>query len=91
VPDTARRKRLIAETPRLPVAYFDEPAPPTRFADSVSCAFVRLGAPFDAAADKAERLGWWVTRRDCDHLRMMSDPAAVADLIAQAISATTTE
>jgi hypothetical protein len=32
-----------------------------------------------------------VTRRDCDHLRMMSDPAAVADLIAQAISATTTE
>lgn len=91
VPDTARRERLIAETPRLPVAYFDEPAPPTRFADSVSCAFVRLGAPFDAAADKAERLGWWVTRRDCDHLRMMSDPAAVADLIAQAISATTTE
>lgn len=88
VPDPVRRERLVAETPRLPVAYFDEPAPPTRFAESVACAFVRLGAPFDAAADKAERLGWWVTRRDWDHLRMMSDPAAVADLIAQAISAT---
>jgi pimeloyl-ACP methyl ester carboxylesterase len=87
VPDPVRRQRLIAESPRLPVAYFDEPAPSARFAESVSCAFVRLGAPFDLAADKAERLGWWVTRRDWDHLRMLSAPEAVADLIAQAISA----
>jgi hypothetical protein len=88
VPNAERRRRLLAEIPRMPVAYFDEPAPPTRFAESVACAFLRLGAPFDAAADKAERLGWWVARRDWDHLRMLSDPAAVADLIAQAISAT---
>jgi pimeloyl-ACP methyl ester carboxylesterase len=88
VPDAARRNRLIAENPRLPVAYFDEPAPGARFTDPVVCAFVRLGAPFDAAADKAERLGWWVARRDWDHLRMLSDPDGVADLIAQAISAT---
>jgi hypothetical protein len=88
VPDPERRRRLIAEIPRLPLAYFDEPAPSARFAESVACAFIRLGAPFDAAADKAERLGWWVARRDWDHLRMLSDPDAVADLIAQAISAT---
>jgi hypothetical protein len=87
VPDPVRRERLIAESPRLPVAYFEEPAPSARFAESVACAFVRLGAPFDAAADKAERLGWWVTRGDWDHLRMLSAPEAVADLIAQAISA----
>jgi hypothetical protein len=87
VPDPVRRERLIAESPRLPVAYFDEPAPSVRFAESVACAFVRLGAPFDAAADKAERLGWSVMRRDWDHLRMLSAPEAVADLIAQAISA----
>ena len=88
VPDPERRRRLIADIPRLPAAYFDEPAPPARFTESVACAFVRLGAPFDAAADKAERLGWWVARRDWDHLRMLSDPKAVADLIVQAISAT---
>lgn len=87
VPDPAVRHQLAAECPRLPVAYLDEPAPPTRFAESLSCAFVRLGAPFDRAAEKADRLGWWVARREWDHLRMMSDPAAVADLIAQAISA----
>jgi hypothetical protein len=87
VPDPERRQRLIAEIPRMPLAYFEEPAPPARFADSLACAFVRLGAPFDAAADKARRLGWWVARRDWDHLRMLSDPEAVADLVAQAISA----
>jgi pimeloyl-ACP methyl ester carboxylesterase len=91
VPDPARRRRLIAEIPRLPVAYFDEPAPAARFANEVACAFLRLGAPFDPAADKAERLGWWVVRRDWDHLRMISAPAAVARLIAQAISATVVE
>jgi pimeloyl-ACP methyl ester carboxylesterase len=88
VPDQARRRRLIAEIPRLQLAYFDEPAPQVRFADSVACAFVRLGSGFDRAADKADRLGWWVARRDWDHLRMLSAPEAVADLIAQAISAT---
>ena len=53
VPDPVRRRRLVAETPRLPLAYFDEPAPHARFAESVACAFLRLGAPFDRAADKA--------------------------------------
>jgi hypothetical protein len=71
----------------MPLAYFDEPAPAARFADDVACAFVRLGAPFDAAADKAQRLGWWVARRDWDHLRILSDPEAVAEVIALAISA----
>jgi pimeloyl-ACP methyl ester carboxylesterase len=88
VPDAARRRRLVAEIPRLPLTYFDEPAPAARFGDSVACAFLRFSAPFDRAADKAERLGWWVARRDWDHLRMLSDPEPVADLIAQAISAT---
>jgi hypothetical protein len=91
VPDPARRLRLIAEIRRLPVAYFDEPASPARFAKSVACAFLRLGPPFDPAANKAERLGWWVARRDWDHLRMLSNPVAVAGLIAQAISATQLE
>lgn len=86
VPDPSRRRRLIADIARLPLAYFEEPAPPARFAESVACAFLRFGAPFDGAADKAERLGWWVARRDWDHLRMITAPEEVADLISQAIS-----
>jgi pimeloyl-ACP methyl ester carboxylesterase len=85
VPDPQIRRRLIGEVPRLPLAYFDEPAPPAEFPESVTRAFLRLGSSFDRAADQAERLGWWVARRDWDHLRMIADPDAVADLIAQAI------
>jgi hypothetical protein len=89
VPDEVRRNQFVAEAPRLPIAYFDEPAPSIEFADSVACVFVRLGEPFDRAADKAQRLGWWVARREWDHLRMLTDPDGVADLIVQAISAVT--
>ncbi len=86
VPDPALRRRLVAEIPRLPVTYFEEPAPVTR--DSPRCALLRLSAAYDHAADEVERLGWWVARRDWDHLRMLTAPDAVGDLIAHAISAT---
>jgi hypothetical protein len=86
VPDPALRREFFAEIPRLPVAYFEEPAPTT--SDLRACALLRLSAAYDDAADEAEPRGWWVARRDWDHLRMLTDPEAVADLIALAISAT---
>jgi hypothetical protein len=89
VPDPGLRREFVAEIPRLPVAYFEERAPVT--SDLRRCAFLRLSAAYDRAADEAERLGWWVARRDWDHLRMLSAPEAVADLIALAISATQAE
>jgi hypothetical protein len=89
VPDPALRREFFAEIPRLPVAYFEEPAPTT--SDLRACALLRLSAAYDDAADEAERRGWWVARRDWDHLRMLTDPEAVADLIALAISATRSE
>jgi hypothetical protein len=86
VSDVARRRKFVAEIPRLPLAYFEEPAPVTRRLGR-RWAYLRLSAAYDDAADEAEQRGWWVARRDWDHLRMLTDPDAVADLIAQAISA----
>ena len=83
LPDPELRRDFVAEIPRLPVAYFDEPAPMT--SDLRMCALLRFSAPYDLAADEAERLGWWVARKDWDHLRMLTAPVAVADLIALAI------
>jgi hypothetical protein len=89
VPDPSLRRAFFGEIPRLPVAYFEESAPTT--SDLRACALLRLSAAYDDAADEAERRGWWVARRDWDHLRMLTDPEAVADLIALAISATQPE
>jgi hypothetical protein len=85
LPDPSRRREFCAEIPRLPVAYFEEPAPETRRLGR-RWAFLRFSEAYDSTADEAERLGWWVARRDWDHLRMLTAPDGVADLLSQAIS-----
>jgi alpha/beta hydrolase family protein len=88
VPDPAQRRAFQAEIPRLAPAYFDEPAPVTGGDGSLRCALLRFSAAYDDAADEAELRGWWVARKDWDHLRMITAPDAVAEVITQAISAT---
>lgn len=83
--DPTVRRRFVAELPRVPLAYFDEPAPVTRRL-SRRWAYVRLSAVYDHVADEAARRGWWVARRDWDHLRMLTAPESIADVIAQAIA-----
>jgi hypothetical protein len=87
MPDAPQRRRFLVEIPRLPLAFFEEAAPVTRRLGR-RWAYLRFSEAYDDAADEAERRGWWVARRDWDHLRMLTDPEAVADLITQAISAT---
>ena len=87
VPHPNVRRRFISEIPRLPLAYFLERAAVTRGWDALRCAYLRFSAAYDYTAEETERLGWWVARRDWDHLRMLSAPDAVADLVASAISA----
>lgn len=88
LPDAHVRAEFVAELPRVPVAYFEEPAPRTRRLGRGG-AYLRFTAAHDDAADKAQRRGWWVARRDWDHLSMVSQPGAVADLLLLAIRATT--
>jgi hypothetical protein len=90
VPDPDVRRQFIAEIPRLPLAYFLERAPLTPTWDGLRCAYLRFSGAYDHGADEADRLGWWVARRNWDHLRMLTAPDAVADLISQAISAVLT-
>jgi pimeloyl-ACP methyl ester carboxylesterase len=87
VPDPSVRRQFIAEIPRLPLAYFLERAPVTPSRDTLQFAYMRFSPAYDRTADDAERLGWWVLRRDWDHLRMLTAPDAVADLVAAAVSA----
>jgi Alpha/beta hydrolase family len=87
LPDPVLRRTVSAEIPRLPLAYFEERAPLARKWDTLRCAYLRISAASDDAADEAERLGWWVARRDWDHLRMLTAPDAVADLLRAAVTA----
>lgn len=86
VPDAGLRERFIAELPRLPVAYFEEPAPVVRGWPAVRCAYVRLSEAYDRSAADAERRGWWVHREDADHLAILTRPDRIADVISRAVA-----
>jgi hypothetical protein len=87
LPDSAVRQRFIKDEPRLPVAFFEEPAPNAPEWATVRCAYLRLSEAYDPTADEAERLGWWVRREEADHLAMLTRPDAVAGVIAAAVAA----
>ncbi|SMD21061.1 hypothetical protein SAMN05661093_06714 [Kibdelosporangium aridum] len=79
LPDGPLRTQFLAEIPRLPLAYFAEPAPVTPAIRQA--AYIRLSEPYDTAADHAERLGWFVHRENAHHLAILTDPEQMADLI----------
>lgn len=87
LPDVGMRERFIAELPRLPVAYFEEPAPVALNWPAVRCAYVRLSEAYDRSADEAEHRGWWVHRENADHLAMLTQPDRVTDAVARAVAA----
>ena len=87
VPHPDVRRQFISEIPRLPLAYFLERAPVTRGRDALRCAYLRFSAAYDHAAEDAESLGWSVVRKNWNHLEMLTEPRAVADVIGRTISA----
>jgi hypothetical protein len=78
LPDPGLRARFVAELPRLPVGYLEEPAP-RGAAAARRCAYVQLSAAYKSAADEAARRGWPTLREAADHLAPLTRPAWIAD------------
>lgn len=87
LPDAQARKRFADECPRMPVAMFEEPLPPSPGWASRPGAFLRLSDAYDEPAGQAKALGWPVVELDGHHLSVVTAPElvieAVLDLIAQ--------
>lgn len=76
IPDSELRAAVLAEIPRLPLAYFDEPAP--RVDGSLErCGYVQLSAAYGPFADEAELRGWPTVREAADHLAILTNPSRV--------------
>jgi hypothetical protein len=87
LPEEDLRRRFIAEFPRLPLAYFEEPAPTVSRWPPARCGYLRLSEAYDGVADEAERHGWVVIREPADHLAMLTRPAAISGLLDRLIKA----
>jgi pimeloyl-ACP methyl ester carboxylesterase len=76
LPDPAARAELIDEAVPVPVAYLEEAAPDGELPER--CAYLRLSAGYDAAADQIAARGGIVRRRELGHLAAVTEPEAVA-------------
>lgn len=78
VPDAAIRSEVERELPRLPLAYFDEPAPVPRGWPEAPCGYLLFSGAYANHAAEAERRGWLLRALAGQHLHMLVDPGAVA-------------
>ncbi|WP_282772704.1 alpha/beta hydrolase [Saccharomonospora viridis] len=85
LPEPGLREKFVVELPRVPVTYLAEPAPSA--AEVNPAAYLRLSEGYDEVADEAERRGWWVRRRQYDHLAPLTRPGDVAALVDAAVTA----
>lgn len=85
LPDPAVRRVVVAEQPRLPLAYYLEDIPvPARW-DHIRSGYLWFADAYAGFAKEAEERGWPVARIPGEHLHQLVEPEAVADwLIATA-------
>lgn len=89
LPDQAMRARFCDELPRLPLAYFEEPAPQFTASLPANRAYLQLSAAYSDAADQAERAGWHVTRHHTDHLAILTEAEDVGATLEKLIESFT--
>jgi hypothetical protein len=80
-PDRATRRRVEAEQPRLPLAYFRDALPvPARWLARPS-AYLAFGDTYADEREQARQQGWPVETLVGEHLHMLVDPDEVAATI----------
>ncbi|WP_214109491.1 alpha/beta hydrolase [Acrocarpospora catenulata] len=78
VPDDVLRREVIAEQPRLPLAYYTQNIPVPAKWDHVRGAYLWFSEPYARAAKEADERGWPVARIPGDHLHQLVAPADIA-------------
>ena len=87
LPDPRLRQDIIAEQPRLPLAYYLERIPVPGGWDERPCGYLLFSDAYEGQANQARSRGWPVRTVAGQHLHQVVDPArvteAMLDLAAQ--------
>lgn len=79
-PDPQTQAAIIADQPRLPLAYYDqEIQTPIGWNDGVACGYLLFGPPYDDQAADAVRRGWLVEREPGLHLHQIVAPDSITN------------
>lgn len=85
-PDQETRSRIESQQRRLPLSYFERAlATPAGWAQR-PCAYIAFGDTYAEEVARARQAGWPVRVLPGDHLEMLVQPGAVADLIAELLT-----
>jgi len=79
LPEDAVRDALVAELEPLPLAYFEELAPPAEL--TAPGAYLQLSGSYGDEIRAAGRLGWSTVSLPLNHLGPLSHPKAVASVL----------
>ncbi|GAA1671883.1 hypothetical protein GCM10009830_17540 [Glycomyces endophyticus] len=86
LPDDFQRETFTAALPRLPLAYFEETAPPAPAWPPGPCAYLRLSAAYVTQAAAAVEKEWTVAELPTDHLAIITQPEKVARILSAQIN-----
>ncbi|MFO1012589.1 MAG: hypothetical protein U1E50_02400 [Caulobacteraceae bacterium] len=81
IPDTALRREFESECPQIHLSFLQTPTPLGELPHRVG--YLQLSDSYAAEADEARARGWLLRTEPMHHLAMLSDPARLADIIAE--------
>ena len=79
VPDSVRRRALLAELRPRTAEFWTEPLPQVSGWPNAPCGYLLFSHPYQGAADRARRAGWPVAHLSAGHFHQLVDPLAVAN------------
>ncbi|WLQ45020.1 alpha/beta hydrolase [Streptomyces laculatispora] len=74
----AMRRKVVAEQPRLPLAYYEQHIPVPEGWDDHPCSYLLFGPPYEDMATDAHERGWRTARLPGAHLHQIVDPVGTA-------------
>lgn len=86
IPDSERRKLMLAELHPRKLAFFEESIPVFDNWANAPCYYLQLSAAYAKSAEQARKKGWSVSEINAGHFHMLVDPETVADAILQLLS-----
>lgn len=83
IPHDDVRQKLIADLRPRSLPFFIEQIEAGEDWDVPPCAYIQLSETYRVYADQAEARGWTAFRRNAHHFAMLTNPAAIAQLLIQ--------
>jgi hypothetical protein len=80
-PDEPTRRTVVAEQPRLPLAYYEQAVPVPEGWEDHPCAYLLFGPPYEETAAEARGRGWRVAHLPGEHLHQIVEPEGTASSI----------